>query len=238
MSAYSRADRLFILAKVCQANNLTPDDTAYMKLIIGVCTSKLGASNDAARQYAEDLTSAYRFDKWSSILTGSESEAETPSNTTPQVCIETPTLNTYKTFTLKQPCTPIKKLSPKANAALETAPAEHEQALCILALARRDVFSGVGHVTLAQVRYELENKTLTIDDVKRLIDTQLPGIETEKRAGPSLAFYLEGKDTVRAKREAHKIVQDTPIVLAATKNEYYKEPPLEKAYFKGKKVNW
>jgi hypothetical protein len=229
MSQYNRGDRLFILAKVCCANNLTPDDTAYMKLIIGVCTSKLGASNDAARQYAEDLTSAYRFDKWSSILTGSNTEAstaqETPSNMTEQSETQTPTLNTYKTFTLKMPCTPIKTLSPKPNAALETSPTDRTQAHILFALAQHDILNGVGRITLSQARYELEDKSLTVNDVLRLLRSHIKNCEFESRPGNIINFYFDGKDVVKSNRPI-TIQPSTPVMYPTI--EYKQDRPLPK----------
>jgi len=242
MSVYSRSNRLYILARALTDKHMTPDSSTYAGFIIGVSAANFYRDKDSALEDAETLTSAYKKDKWQCILTGTNTEApstletdkEAPC-TSDKVEAKTPTLNTLKTFNLTGPCTPVKKLTPKPKPAQETAPAEHEQSLCLLALARRDVWCGVGRVTLAQARDQLENKTLTIDDVQRFIQRELPGIEVEKRSGPSLAFFLEGKTVVQAKREAHKIVPDSPIVLMG-KKEYYKEPPLEKADFKGKRV--
>jgi hypothetical protein len=241
---FSRADRLYILAKALTDKHLTPDSNTYAGFIIGVSAANFYRDKTAALEDAETLTSAYKADKWQSILYGVEGTDGTieieqaATETQGKVESNTPTLNTLKTFNLTGPCTPIKKLAPKPKPAQETEASEYEQALILLALARRNIWCGAGSITLSQARYELENKTLTIDDVKRLIDTQLPGIETEKRSGPSLAFFLEGKNTVKNKRAIKIVIPETPPELSAPKNEYYKEPPLEKAYFKGKKVNW
>ena len=234
---FSRADRLYILAKALSDKHLTPDSGAYAGFIIGVSAANFYRTKEAALEDAETLTSAYKTDRWQSILGKTETE-NTPTETQSKIEPQTPSLFDVKTFNLTGPCTPIKKLAPKPKAAEETEPAEYENALILLALARRDVFSGVGRVTLKQARYELEDKTLTIDDIKRLIDTQLPGIETEKRSGPSLAFYLEGKNNTKNKRAMKIIIPELAPELPAPKNEYYKEPPLEKADEFGEKVTY
>lgn len=232
---YSRSDRLFILASACTQNGIEPNSTQYIPFIVGVCTSKLGVSGDAARELAADLRSAYLADKWQSILYGVEATdgvIETQENTLSNFEPNTPTLNTLKTFTLKQPCTPIKTVPPKHTETRETETAPHTQAAILLRLAQNDMFNGVGRFTLKQARYELEEPSLQLIDVLKLMRENIKDATFEARPGNTIYCTLK-----KPARPAVKIIPELPPQLNAP-NKYYREPPLEKADVQGEKVTW
>jgi hypothetical protein len=223
---YSRNDKLYILAKVCTDNFITPNSTNYMATIIRVATSKLLISNESAHEYATDLTSAYHADRWHTILYGNqttdETTTETPVNTTDTFDTQTPTLNTLKICQGKT--TPVNHIESKHNAAQETDITPRDQAKIILELARKDIFNDIGRVSLAEVRYEFNDKTLRLTDIETLVTKHFPKIEVEQRPGNILAVYFDGKESVRDQRRAVRIVQPTapPVRAIVVK------PPVER----------
>jgi hypothetical protein len=64
----TRQDRLYVLAEVCRQKGINPNHTAYMGTIIGVCAANFNIPKNKAREYAQILTSAYKQDKWETIL--------------------------------------------------------------------------------------------------------------------------------------------------------------------------
>lgn len=64
----TRQDRLYVLAEVCRQKGINPNHTAYMGTIIGVCAANFNIPKNKAREYAQILTSAYKADKWETIL--------------------------------------------------------------------------------------------------------------------------------------------------------------------------
>jgi hypothetical protein len=216
---YSRTEKLYGLAVACNLKNLSPDHPAYKGYIIAICTSKFGLSHDAATDLAKTLTSAYRADKWVSITEGitneeiTEASEESPSNDTPQSLTKYPPFPTLKTFKLNGPCTPIKTIAPKHEAQpdLDT---PHNQALTLLNLAQHDQWNHTGRVTLAQARYELNDKSLRLEDVLSLLKSELPAIEFETRPGNTIYVYFDGKSASKTKQPV--IVQSmAPLMYAA-----------------------
>lgn len=226
---YNRSDRLFILASVCKQNNITPDDPAYMGLLIRVCTSKLNMSTDAAKTYAADLESAYRADGWNSIAPP-QPTPETPSNSTQESCSNTPTLNTLKTFTVKT-CEPIKRIAPRTEI-LE--PEYSPKTICkiIIQLASNQDFNGVGRITLAEIRDELADKSLQLKDIIELLNKHAPNVTVEQRPGNMLLLYFLGKANVKASRPI--IIQPpTPVVhpvLEYKQDTYPKQNGIAEEY--------
>jgi len=214
---FSRADRLYILAKALSDKHLTPDSPTYAGFIIGVSAANFYRDKTAALEDAETLTSAYRFDKWQSILNGDEQPL--PENTTTQVSTQqesysiTPTLFDLKTYTLKSPCTPINTI-PKKHI-YETEPTPKTQAQILLRLAENDMFNGVARISLAQARYELNDKSLQLNDVLQLMQRYLPSINFETRPGNIILCYIDGKDTTRSSRDLQRIVQPAPKLFHA-----------------------
>jgi hypothetical protein len=210
---YDRATKLFILASVCKQNNVTPDSPAFVGLIIRVCTSKLSLSTDSAKGYAEDLRAAYCADAWNTIAPSQETVEESPSNSTSESCINNPTFPTLKTFNPKMPCDPVKHIAPKHEAQPDTN-TPHNQALTLLNLAQHDQWNGAGRITLSQARYELNDKSLRLDDVLSLLRAELPAIEFETRPGNTIYVYFNGKNASKTKQPV--IVQSmAPLMYAA-----------------------
>lgn len=212
---YSRADKLFILASVCNQNKITPDHPAYMGLIIKVATSKLSMSIESAKEYATDLTAAYSADKWQTITTTTEeTEAAEPSEPA-QVEPEPPMVNSFKTLQLTQPLEPIKTVPTKTVYEPELSPKTTAQIL--LRLAHQDDFNGVGRLTLAQVRYELQDKSLQLQDITRLLNQYAPQSTIETRPGNTILIYFDGKDTIKYNRQAMRMIQPEPSVFKQEK---------------------
>ncbi len=207
MSSYSREDKLFILAKVCLQNNLTPDSPAYIGLIKRVCASKLSMSLKAAEEYAADLTTAYRADKWTAITNPDEETAQSDMATPAQSEAQPPRVNDFKTLTLKEPYTPVKTVPHKQVEHPELSPKTTAEIL--LRLAHNDEFNGVGRLTLAQVRYELQDKSLQLQDVTRLLSRYAPHSTIETRPGNVILIYFDGKDTVQYHRAMHRVKPET-----------------------------
>ena len=201
---YSRVDRLYILAKVCRQNNVTPNSPSYMGLIIRVATSKLSMSTDSAKEYASDLKSAYNADQWQGILC-TETETETITENTAKVDANTPTLNVLKTFNLTKPTEPIKHISPKLSAE-EADYAPRTIAQRLIKIANHNNFNAVGRITLQQARDELDDKSLQLRDIKDLINQYAPTIDTETRPGNILLLYVKGRNTTAAYRKARPII--------------------------------
>lgn len=99
---FSRADRLYILAKTLSDKHLTPDSPTYAGFIIGVSAANFYRDKTAALEDAETLTSAYKTDKWHSIIYGAEgtdATTEAAAHTHSKVTPQTPTLNAIKHLT-------------------------------------------------------------------------------------------------------------------------------------------
>ena len=235
---FSRADRLYILAKALSDKHLTPDSPTYAGFIIGVSAANFYRDKTAALEDAETLTSAYKTDKWHSIIYGAigtdgtiEAAAHTHSKVTPQ----TPTLNALKTFTLKTPCVPVKTVPPKHVAESETAP--YTQAMQLLRIAEGDMFNGVGRLSLAQARDALDDRSLKVEDVLSFLRCNIRDVVFEPRPHNMIYCYLNGKNTVQANRSRRVIIPELPPQLSAPK-EYYTEPPLETTDMKGERVTY
>lgn len=231
---FSRADRLYILAKALSDKHLTPDSPTYAGFIIGVSAANFYRDKTAALEDAETLTSAYKTDQWRSILGNTETESpslDTQCKVTPQ----TPTLNALKNFTLKTSCIPVKTIPPKHVAESETAP--YTQAMILLRLAMNDMFNGVGRLSLAQARDALDDRSLKIEDVLSFLRCNIRDVVFEPRPGNMIYCYINGKNSVQAERKRRVIIPEIPPQLIAPK-EYYTEPPLESADMKGERVTY
>ena len=207
MSSYTREDKLYILAQVCKQNNLTPDSPAYVGLIKRVCASKLSMSLKAAEEYAQTLSTAYRADKWEGILNGEDTLADTTPTEQAQSEVKPPTLNVLKTLTLNGPSEPIKTIPKKEVLEPEYSPKTTAQIL--LRLARNNDFNGVGRLTLAEVRSELADKSLQLEDIHRLLSQYAPQATIERRPSNVLLIYFNGKDTVQYHRNLRMVTPET-----------------------------
>jgi hypothetical protein len=187
---YSRADRLFILANVCKQNNINPDSPTYMGLIIRVATSKLKISIDTAKEYAEALSSAYRADKWETIARKQETAQETEEDTEPKEEVMAPTLNALKNLSI-QPSEPVKRIGPKPTIDAEYTPKTLTQRL--IDLAKANDFNGVGKLTLAQARHELNDNSLQLKDLIDLLEQYAPAVIVESRPGNLLLLHFPKK---------------------------------------------
>ena len=213
---FSREERLYILAKALTGKHITPDMNTYAGYIIGVSAANFYRTKEAALEDAETLTAAYKADQWRSIL----AEETTPTETQPTYCAVSPSLNEYKTFAPKTPCTPIKRIAPP-NRTAEPEDTPFTQALRLLKLAEMNIWNGAGRVTLSEARYEFSDKTLTVQDMLRLFREHMPLLKVEQRAGNTVYVYMnEGLRCVKV------VVPPAPPVLNAPR-EYYVEPPLE-----------
>lgn len=230
---FSRADRLYILAKALTDKHLTPESNTYAGYIIGVSAANFYRNKEYALEDAETLTAAYHADKWQSIL-NAETEQPTP-NTTRTFSTNTPCLNTLKTFNLTAPCTPIKTVPHKHVAESETAP--QTQARTLLRIAEDDMFNGAGRLSLTQARDVLDDKSLKVEDVLSFLRGNIKNVEFEPRPGNMIYCYLNGKNMAQTNRRRHVIIPELPPQLSAPK-EYYTEPPLEKADESSEKVTY
>ena len=225
MSSYTREDKLYILAHNCTINNLTPDSPAYKGYIKRVCVSKLSMSLNAVDEYTECLTTAYRADKWQGILNGEETLADTTPTEQAQVEPQTPRGNVLKTLTLNGPSEPIKTIPKKEVLEPELSPRTTAQIL--LRLARNNDFNGVGRLTLAEVRSELCDKSLQLEDIHRLLSQYAPQATIERRPGNVLLIYFDGKDTTQYHRNLKMIIPEEPLAL-----KYEQEAEPEQLDFK------
>lgn len=223
MSSYSREDKLYILAQVCRQNNLTPDSPSYIGLIKRVCASKLSMSLKNAEEYAETLSTAYRADQWQGILNGEDTLAEEAPTEQVQSEAQTPRGNVLKTLTLNGPSEPIKTIPKKEVYQPEYSPKTTAQIL--LRLARNNDFNGVGRLTLAEVRSELCDKSLQLQDIHRLLSQYAPQATIEPRPGNVLLIYFNGKDTINYNRQTMRIIQPEPPVI---KQDTFKKLPHKK----------
>ena len=121
----SREDRLFCLATVCKQKGITPNNTAYMGTIIGVCAANFGLPKNKIKELAETLTAAYRSDHWTHIL------GEVPQAT--EVKAEIPLYLTQ----------PKPKNTPKTDYQF------------LKQLAKKDTYDGVGRLILKEVQLTL-----------------------------------------------------------------------------------
>lgn len=235
---FSRADRLYILAKALSDKHLTPDSPTYAGFIIGVSAANFYRDKTAALEDAETLTSAYKTDKWHSIIYGVEGTGgtiETASTISSKVNAPTPTLFDVKTFTLKTPCVPVKTVPHKHVAESETAP--YTQAMQLLRISENDMFNGVGRLSLAQARDALDDRSLKVEDVLSFLRCNIRGVLFEPRPGNMIYCYINGKNSVQVERQRRVIIPEMPPQLIAPK-EYYTEPPLESADMKGERVTY
>ena len=228
MSGYSREDKLYILAHNCQINKLTPDSPAYKGFIKRVCVSRLSMSLNAVDEYTECLTSAYRTDKWQGIL-----EEETLADTKPEDGDDLhgfnetgentswkseaqPRVNDFKTLTFKSPCEPIKTLPTKTVHHPEYSPKTTAEIL--LRLAHNDEFNGAGRLMLAEIRQELQDPTLQLQDVIKLLNQYCPSMTIEPRPKQTIIIYFNGKNSTQYHRSMRMVEPET-LALSFTEEE-------------------
>lgn len=216
MSSYSREDKLYILAHNLQNNKLTPDSPAYKGFIKKICCSHLSMSLDAVNEYTEILTTAYSADKWQGILIPIEEESladNTPSTPT-QSEDKTPSQNILKTLTLTGQSEPIKTVPHKNVQQPQYSPKTIAQTL--LQLARNDDFNGVGRLMLAEVRRELQDPSLQLQDIIRLLNQYAPQMTIEPRPKNTVFIYFNGKNT---QRRPIRMIEPETLALSFTEEE-------------------
>jgi hypothetical protein len=209
-SKLPRIEKLYILSQVCIYNSVTPNDSAFIGLIIRVCTSKLGISKDKAKEYADNLKSAYEADQWEGLARSHQPEQdEQPLTQTPQTFEPyTPILTTLNlNFKSSAPINHIEKqlvftipeYTPKTIAAV------------LYRMAQNNDFNGVGRIHLSEARYTLDDKTLKPQDITQLITKYYPKAECETRPGNIILVYFEGKQQTKAQREP--VIQPATVIL-------------------------
>lgn len=215
MQRLTRQDRMYILAKACKEKGVNPNKGNYAGTIRGVAAARLFISQKAAKELTQDLTLAYRFDKWQSIL---ETETETePTTYTPnKISLQPPRVNPLKTLTLEKPLQPVKTVQPKpvdpdaenylANIATPTKPTEKQYAQILYSKAQRDTLNGIGRITLSEAKEVYNNKKTTIDQIQNLLQTFYVDLETEIR-GNILLVYWDGKTATRNMRDLTRVIQ-------------------------------
>lgn len=234
-SKLPRAEKLYILSQACIQNMLTPDDTAFMGEIIRFCTSRFAMSKDTAKEYADDLISAYRADQWEGLAAAHQpDDIDTPQDLTQTPRVFTPTksiLDNYKIAT----CEPVKRVERKLAYEGETAPATLAKTL--YGMAQADQFNGVGRISIHEARNALDNRQLRAEDITALIKQYYPRADTEQRAGNIVLVYFAGKTVIKDKRYVQRIVQP-PAPSMKPINLTLPEPRYERDAEYGDKENY
>jgi hypothetical protein len=212
----SRQDKLYILAKACREKGVNPNKGNYAGHIREVAAAKLFISSKAAIELTQDLTLAYRYDRWAGILETEENETqETVTYTPNRITLQPPRVNPLKNITLNEPLQPVKTVQPKPldtdaqnylNQLSAPKPTEKQYAQILHAQAEHDIANGVGRITLSDAKEITQDKNITIDQVQELLQTYYPNLEVEARGNILLVFY-DGKNTVRSLRDLNRIVQ-------------------------------
>lgn len=217
----NRSQKLYILSQICIINNVTPDTQGYVGLIVRACTAKLGVSKDQAQNYADDLASAYRADQWEGLAAAYQQEDEAPATSTPRTFEpQTPTLNDLKNLNY-QSSTPIKRIEPQYCLDIELAPKTIADTL--IHMAHENDFNGVGRIFLAEARHELNDKTLTTQDITTLIKQYHPRADIEQRPGNQLLIYFEGKNNVRRGHSIRPAIPPLPPIVHAERGNFDRE---------------
>jgi len=183
---YNRAERLYGLAEYCKRKQITPDSTIYVSTIIGVCAANFGLSKESAEEHAATLRSAWLADRWQAI-THPDDEAETGRSGSEEVSAGTPTLSELKNL-LSKKSEPVKRIAPKNVLEGETAPRSVVQRL--IGMAKDNDFNGVGKLVLAEVRFELGDKSLQIKDLIELLSQYAPEVCVDQRPGNVLYLHF------------------------------------------------
>jgi hypothetical protein len=214
-SKLPRSDKLYILSQICIRNVVTPDTPGYVGLIIKVCTSQFALSKEKAKEYADDLKTAYEADKWEGLAHKYKqmfNEEPQETTVTPRTFDEQPkTLDVLNNLNFKSSA-PIKRIKPK-NTALEPDFAPVTVAQQLMNMAKNNDFNGVGRITLAEARWKLEDKALKCEDLIRLIKQYYPQVDVEQRPGNIVLVYFDGKDTTKNVRSQNRVAPVTPILL-------------------------
>lgn len=225
-STLPRAEKLYLLSQICIQNSITPSDTGFTGLIIRVCTSKLAVSTDKAKEYANDLISAYNADQWEGLAQShieEEEHIEQIVAQTPRVFTQTKSLlDEYKNIG----ATPVKRVEKKLAYETEVAPASLAKSLYNMAQA--DQFNGVGRISIKEAQNELDNRQLRGEDIIGLIKQFYPRADVEQRAGNIILVYFDGKNGIQKKRVIQRVVQSTapsmkPIKLTLPEPRYERD---------------
>lgn len=218
----SRQDRLYILAKACIEKGVSPNKGNYAGHIREVAAAKLFISSKAAVELTQDLTLAYRYDRWAGILgTETEQTQETITYTPNRITIQPPRVNPLKNIILDNPSEPIKTVQPKPidydaqkylnELSTPTKPTEKQYAQILYAKAEHDILNGIGRITLSEAKEITQDKNITINQIQTLLQKYHPTIEVEARGNILLVFY-DGKETVRSLRDLNRTIQpENPI---------------------------
>ena len=219
MQKLTRQDRLYVLAKACKEKEVNPDEGNYAGVVRGICAGELFISSKAAQDLIEDLTRAYKHNKWQRLL-GAENETEQPQETatyTPnRITLQPPRVNPLKNLVLNEPLQPVKTVHPKpldpdaqkylTQITTPPKPTEKQYAQIFYAKAERDILNGIGRITLSEAKEIMQDKTVTIEQIQELLQKYYVDLETETR-GNILLIYYDGKSTVRSLRDLERIVQ-------------------------------
>jgi len=217
LEKHSHSERLYILAKACMEKNVNPEKGNYAGFVRGICAGELFIRNKAAQELIEDLTLAYRYDKWQCLLE-TENETEQPQETATytlnKIVLQPPRVNPLKNLTLNEPLQPVKTVQPKTldmdaekylTKIAAPGPTEKQYAQIFYAKAEHDILNGIGRITLSDAK-EITKDNITVEQVQSLLQTYYVDLETEIR-GNLLLIYFDGKSTVRSLRDLDRAIQ-------------------------------
>jgi uncharacterized membrane protein len=216
MQKLTRQDKLYTLAKACKEKGVNPNKGNYAGTILQIAAAKLFISQKTAKELTQDLTLAYRYDRWEGIL-GTENQTEETATCTPnKIMLQLPRVNPLKNLTLTEPLQPVKTVQPKpidpdaekylTQIITPAKPTEKQYAQIFYAKAERDILNGIGRITLSEAKEIMQDKTVTIEQIQELLQKYYVDLETETR-GNILLIYYDGKSTVRSLRDLERIVQ-------------------------------
>jgi hypothetical protein len=228
MQKLTRQDKLYTLAKACTEKGVNPNKGNYAGTILQVAAAKLFISQKTAKELTQDLTSAYRYDKWAGILeTEAEQPQETATYTLNKITLQPPRVNPLKTLLLNEPLQPVKTVQPKPLdtdaqkylTQIATAPklTEKQYAQIFYTKAERDILNGIGRITLPDAKEITKNNNFTIEQVQTLLQKYYIDLETEIR-GNILLIYYDGKSTIRSLRDLERTIQPSNPVYHPKNN--------------------
>jgi hypothetical protein len=63
-----RRDRIAQIVALCVKNNITPNNAAFADFVIRVSEARFGVRRETSKSYIAAILSAWRYDKWKTIL--------------------------------------------------------------------------------------------------------------------------------------------------------------------------
>jgi hypothetical protein len=230
---YTRQERLYIIAKACELNNVTPKNgNKFAGLVRKIVCGKLGCTVDTATEDTKTMSIAYDTDKWKSILAGQDSEPETPMVSTPVVVATekgeevkvlygkpltatVPSLQKFYEEMKHEPTEEVKRLQH-----IETRHKDYltkrEIAKLLYTLAWKNTnIDGVGRIILSDARDAADNKHLQPQELLTIWHEAYPLLEIEQRTGNVFLIYWDGKESLKNLRGTRRPMIDQSNVLPA-----------------------